>query len=219
MRAFLICLLPIVVSLQNAGSKPATLPDPVQQKAQTIYDRLQAKLKKSNSLRAVLEIKMFDRVDRYNLSFLRSNFARIVSPEAGIYQDGKTYYDYNILDKEYWSRPAPKDGLPTGCAFSLGGLTGLDSLAFSNEPKMVPVSAEPKTWQGQKVTAIELKGQADPAITAVLYLDPATSLPVGWEYELKDFKATGKFRSFTLDAPMKAADFAWSPPSGAKKIG
>jgi len=219
MRAFLILVLPIAVRLQSAGSKPATLQDPLRQKAQTIYDRLQAKLKKSNSLKAVLEIKMLDRVDRYNLSFLRNNFARIVSPEAGIYQDGKTYYDYNILDKEYWSRPAPKDGLPTGCAFSLGGLTGLDSLAFSNEPKMVPMSAVPKTWQGQRVTAIEMKGQADPAITAVLYLDPATSLPVGWDYELKDFKATGKFQTFTLDAPMKAADFAWSPPSGAKKIG
>jgi len=219
MRALLIFFLPILTSLQSAGSKPVAATDPLRQKAQTIYSRLQAKLKKSNSLKAVLEIKMLDRTDRYNLSFLRSNFARIVSPEAGIYQDGKTYYDYNVLDKEYWSRPAPKDGLPTGCAFSLGGLTGLDSLAFSNEPKMVPLSAVPKTWQGQKVTAIEMKGQADPAITAVLYLDPATSLPVGWDYELKDFKATGKFQSFTLDAPMKAADFAWSPPVGAKKIG
>lgn len=219
MRALLIFFLPIVASLQSAGSKPATVQDPVRQKAQTIYDRLQAKLKKSTSLKAVLEIKMLDRVDRYNLSFLRDNFARIVSPEAGIYQDGKTYYDYNVLDREYWSRPAPKEGLPTGCAFSLGGLTGLDTIAFSNEPKMVPTSAVPKTWQGQKVTAIEMKGQADPAITAVLYIDPATSLPVGWDYELKDFKASGKFQSFTLDAPMKAADFAWSPPKGAKKIG
>ena len=91
MRAHLIFFLPIVASLQTAGSKPVTVQDPVRQKAQTIYDRLQAKLKKSTSLKAVLEIKMHDRVDRYNLSFLRSNFARIVSPEAGIYQDGKTY--------------------------------------------------------------------------------------------------------------------------------
>lgn len=218
MRLFLVLALPLLSTLQSAGSKPA-LPNSSQQKAQVIYDRLQAKLKKSNSLKAVVEIKMLDRTDRYNLSFLRNNFAKIVSNDSGIYQDGTTYYDYNPADKEYWSRPAPKQGLPTGCAFSLGGLTGLETLAFSNEPKMIPLDATQKNWQGKKVTAIRMRGQADPAMTAVLYLDQVSNLPAGWEYELQDFKAVGKFQSFTLDSPMKTSDFVWSPPKDAKRIG
>lgn len=218
MRLLLILALPLLSTMQSAGSK-AVPTNTTQQKAQVIYDRLQAKLKKSNTLKAVVEIKMLDRTDRYNLSFLRNNFAKIVSADAGIYQDGTTYYDYNPLDKEYWSRPAPKNGLPTGCAFSLGGLTGLETLAFTNEPKMVPLDAAQKTWQGKKVTAIRMRGQADPAMTAVLYLHADTNLPAGWEYELQDFKAVGTFQSFTLDSPMKSSDFAWSPPKDAKRIG
>src|SRR6185369_8617783 len=134
MRHALLLLLPLSTAL--AYQSPAKKVEPEQKKAQALYDTLNAKLQKAKTIKATIEVHQLDRVDKYELSFLRDNFARIVSKDAGIYQDGKTYYDYNPIDKEYWTKPAPAKGLPSGTAFSLGGLTGFESIGFNNEQKM-----------------------------------------------------------------------------------
>jgi outer membrane lipoprotein-sorting protein len=216
MRAFI--LLPAAVSLLGAAAL-AQKPDPTEEKAHAAYKNLQEKLKKAKSMKAILEVTMLGRTDSYSLSFLRDNFAKIVSSEAGLYQNGKTFYDYNPLDKEYWTKPAPAKGLPAGSAFSLGGLIGFDELGFSNEPRMVPTAMAPKTWKGLKASAIYLKGRQDPNMRAVLYLDAVSKLPVGWEYRLGEFQSSGRIKNLQLDVPMKASDFNWTPPAGAKQIG
>jgi outer membrane lipoprotein-sorting protein len=216
--------MPVTALLLSALALAAPLagaqePDPVRVRAQKIYDALQAKLAKAKSVRAEIEVRNFDRVDKYTLSFLRDNYGKIVSPEAALYQTGKDFFDFNPVDNEYWTRPAPKTGMIAGSAFSLGGLTGLEGIAFPNEPRLVAVRALVKPFRGEKSTALTLEGQKDPSIKVQLYLDVKTGLPLGWEYKLQDFEASGVFKSLKLDVPMKPADFAWTPPRDAKKVG
>ena len=216
MRPTLLLAILAASAFAVQGPKP---PSPDEKKAQAAYDAVQAKLQKANSIKLSLEVHSLERVDKYELSFLRHNFAKIVSPESAIYQNGKMYYDYNPTEKEYWSRPAPSKGLPNGTAFSLGGLVGLETIGFNNEPKMTAKKVVAKKWKGEDAKAISLQAELDPNIKAVLYVGAKSNLPIGWEFELKDFKSSGRFLNIVLDAPMKPAAFAWNPPAGAKKIG
>jgi outer membrane lipoprotein-sorting protein len=211
---FLALAATTVFAVQGPKSKV----DPGQKKAQLAYEALQTKLQKARSVKLNLEVHNLGEVDKYDFSFLRDNYAKIVSPNSGIYQNGKTYYDYDPVGKEYWTRPAPLKGLPQGTAFSLGGLTGLETLGFNNEPKMVAESIVQKKWNGETAKAINLHGEMDPNIKATLYLDSDSGLPVGWEFKLREFRSSGIFKNIQLNAPLKASDFNWMPPAGSKKI-
>jgi outer membrane lipoprotein-sorting protein len=212
-------LLLALVAVSTFGFQFGAKPTAEQKKAQVAYDALQDKLAKATSIQLDLEVHSLDRVDKYKLSFLRENYAKIVSPESAIYQNGKTYYDYSPIEKEYWSRPAPARGLPQGTAFSLGGLAGLESIGFNNEPAMVASKLYLKKWKGLDTRAIDLHGQLDANIKTTIYLDPNSGLPVGWEFSLRDFKSSGRMRNIVLNPPMNPSAFAWNPPRGAKKIG
>lgn len=209
-----VLALAVVSSLGFQGAR--TTPDKL--RAQAAYDAVHAKFAKAKSLKMQLEVHSLDRVDKYDFSFLRDNYAKIVSPESMILQNGRTYYDYNPKEKEYWTRPAPSRGLPQGTAFSLGGLVGLERIGFNNEPRMVATKVISKKWQGEDAKAISLEGDLDPKMKATLYVSAKTGLPTGWEFVLHDFKSSGRFKNVVLDAPMKPANFAWTPPPGSKKI-
>lgn len=212
-------ILIALLAASALGAQRSAKPDPDQAKAEAAYAAVQAKLQKAKSAKLHLEVHSLERVDKYDFTFLRENFAKIVSPESAIYQNGQTYYDYNPIDKEYWTRPAPPRGLPNGTAFSLGGLVGLESLGFSNEPKMIAKRVVAKKWNGEDVKAISLEGELDPNIKATLFVSAKTGMPTGWEFVLKDFKSSGRFKNIVLDTPMKPMHFSWKPPAGAKKIG
>lgn len=201
-----------------AGSATYQAPTP-NAKALAAIKALQTKLQKANSASATIEVSVFGRKDVYEFRFLRPNFVKIVSPESAIYQDGRSCYDYNPADNEYFVKPAPKAGLPAGTAFSLGGLSGLEAMGFSNEPKMVPAAIARKTYAGAPADEIALRSATDPNLKATLWLDAKTGMPVGWKYSLQDYAASGAIKNLVLGPPLKAADFGWKPPKGAKRIG
>lgn len=183
-----------------------------------IYEELNLRMAKANSVQATLEVTMLGETERYSLRFLRKNYAKVLSKTAAIFQNGKTYFDFSPLDNEYWQRPASPEGLPAGTAFSLGGIVGFERLGFPNDPKFEPVRVRTQKWEGLTVTALDLKSPTDAALKATLFLDAKTKLPLGWTYSLRTFKSSGRIRDLKLDAPMKPSEFAWTPPKGAKRI-
>ncbi len=187
--------------------------------ATAAFEALAAHLGKAASAKATIEVRSFNRVDTYEFRFLRPNFAKAVSKESLIIQNGETFFDFNPLDNEYFTRPAPAQGLPAGTAFSLGGLAGLEGLGFSNEPKWIATALVRKSYSGIPAQAIVLRGATDPNLRATVWVDAGTGLPLAWDYSLQDFKAAGRIKNLTLGHPLKPSDFAWKPPAGAKKVG
>lgn len=205
----------LILSMPGQWKAP---PSPTLGKAVDAYDALQKRLAKAKSVQAVLEVHSLGETTRYSFRFLRKNYARILSKTSAIFQTGDSYYDYNPLDNEFWVKPAPDEGLPRGASFTLGGVVGFESLAFPHEPKLEPVSITTGTWQGIATQSIELRNPRDAGLSATLHLDAKTKLPAGWVFRLRTFKSWGRVHDLKLDVAMTPSQFAWRPPSGAKKI-
>ena len=187
-------------------------------KAEALYQKLQDRLARATSISGTVAVNAFGRTDTYHFKYLRPNLARFVSKDAAFYQSGGKLYSYFPLDKEYTVEPAPEAGLPGGTAFNLGGIVGLESIAFPNEPKLMPSKLVKKTQAGKTYQGIVLSSPENKSFKAIVYLDPKSGLPASWTYSLQGFQSSGEFKQLVLNAPMKPVDFAFQPPKGAKLV-
>jgi thiol-disulfide isomerase/thioredoxin len=104
-----------------------------------------------------------------------------------------------------------KQGSPTELLIGLEGLfSGSDD---STAPFQAQGKAKPAFFRGQKAVVIHLTGQAGPI---ALYLDADALSPIAFTTE--DGKNTAVYKDLVFDAPMKAEEFAWTPPADAKSM-
>lgn len=208
-----IALLSSVVFLLFSQGTSEPRPDP---KALGMIKRLNDRIGQAKSAAGTVEVRMLGRTETFDFRFARPNLARFSSTESLFIQDGAKLYWYLKPEKEYTEQTAPRTGLPGGTAFNLGGLTGLEALAFPNEPAMVPVRAASESWNGKDCVAILLASNQSADLKVTLYVDRKTGLPQGWRYVFGEYVSTGIFHRIELNVATKASDFAWQAPPGAK---
>ncbi len=192
--------------------------NPAPSDAQAAWNKLQARMEKATSAAGRIEIRQLGWTETYHFKFLRPNLAKFSSKETVMVQDGRSLFTYFPSDNRYSEASAAKTGLPTGTAFNLGGLTGLEALAFPNEPTLRPTQLLERQFEGKACKALVLTSPENAEAKIVLYLDASNGLPAGWRYAAKGFDALGIFRELRLDVPLKASDFSWSKPAGASRI-
>lgn len=206
----IVLTVAVVLALGQGGDAK---PDP---RAEAVVKRLGERVGAAKSVSGEVEVRMLGRTEVFEFKFLRPNFARFASNDTLLVQDGTKFYWYLKPENEYMEQPATKNGLPVGVAFNLGGIVGLEALAFGNEPPLVPERFSAEVYEGRDCAAIRFTSSANAEAKVTLFVDRKTGLPAGWKYEVGDYVSSGRYRKLVLDAPLRPSDFAWKQPPGAK---
>jgi outer membrane lipoprotein-sorting protein len=182
--------------------------------AEAIHAKLVALLKPVKTLSGAVEVTWGadQKPTKYTFQMMKPNFLKMESKELCFYIDGKFDYAYMVDSKEYNKAEAEPDliGAPW--------LTGFETFLGGPQPQYVFLKPREDKYGGKEAHVLRMDEKGATDTEYWLYLDKATSKPLGWEMRFESGeKATGKYSDIEFDKPMKAEDFLWKPPSGAKQ--
>jgi hypothetical protein len=212
---FAIAFLALGFQDQPSGFRPDPKPDA---NAARVLNVLRTKIAAAKSISGEYEVRSEGQVELYAFKVARPNFGRFLSKESAYWSDGQSAIGYYPSENEYFEQTASKEGLPAGAALNLGGVLGLEAIAFPNEPKLVPVKVSLKPFAGKACKAIEMLSPESSELKATLFIDAKTGIPAGWDYVFGEFKASGIYKKFEIDPAFNKGEFVWKKPAGAKKI-
>lgn len=144
--------------------------------------------------------------------FMKPNLYKIISPDQEFRSDGQLECVYLPVQKRF--RVTERKGAQiTDAPFSLG----LDAF-FPGSTPFSPSTAERTNLN--KKDAIALRSVQPQFLNEVLYEDPNTSLPIGYDETISPGQIlTVRYSDLAFGSPMQASAFAWNPPPGAQLLG
>ena len=199
MKAFTTAL-----SLAVAGSCLAQAPAEVNK---AFNDKLAA----AQSLQATMSVTFPGGTpEAWKVELLKPNLYKVISPDQQFRSDGKVESTYLVPTKQYQFSNRTGTEI-TDAPF----LFGLNNFFPGFAP--LPVAGGGATkMDGKPAYAVNIQepGFANPTI---LYLDPTTDLPLGYDEPLSSTAAIKvRYTQIKLGALLDAASFVWTPPVGAK---
>ena len=201
---------------QAVPAKPAATPA---EDASAFMKRVSDKISGHTSARGSLELKSKaaaagQQGQTIDISFkvMKPNFISMSLPEFEIHGNGTDLIMYSSQEKVY-KKLTPdmlKQGGPTSLLIGLDGLFNGQNTPFQPQGKV-----KPGFFRGIKATVVQLAGGGSDG-PIWLYVDADSLAPIA--FTSPDGQNTAIYKDLTFDAPMKAEDFAWSPPADAKSM-
>lgn len=157
----------------------------------------------------------------WKLVLSKGNMFRLTDASGEVVADGKTVTTYLKEKNVYYTEPETKDSAKDVLSTSQLSLwrTFFDKAALGTP---VPaVDQGDASVSGQDLKKVTVTLPAGTRKSATVYIDPSTSLPV--KLQLVNGSDTSSamivsYQSVTTAAALTAADFVFTPPSGATKI-
>lgn len=188
-----------------APAKPAAAP---LEDATAFMQRVKAKLATNTTVSGTLEVTG-KQVEDIKFKAMRPNFISLVMPEFELHGAGKGLVMYAASPKMYMNVPATEEG------HMLSILVGFEPVMGVDAPFTVSGKAKPTFFRGTKAVAISVDNTDHPGgKSGVMYFDAATLQPIA--FGGPDGTTAGLYKDIVLGAPMKAEEFAWTPPADAK---
>ncbi|HWP30567.1 MAG TPA: hypothetical protein VNK96_02425 [Fimbriimonadales bacterium] len=184
--------------------------------AQTLFDRVNAKLASAKSISGVMiEKTNFGKTStRYEFAVLKPNYYKIKSKQNEKYYDGMNVYWYNKVENEYSISNVIKQ---TNKRIPIK-LPGFESFTGQSLDYLVVRSVKDTIFNGRSCKAISLdyKGIVQPPRFNTFFVDPKTLMPLGWELRQEDMWEITIYENLRLNPPLKPSDFIWKVPSSAR---
>jgi peroxiredoxin/outer membrane lipoprotein-sorting protein len=186
-------------------------PDPVQLSA--------AKLAAAKAIEGTMVVTFPKRKPQtWTFRFLKPNLYEIIAPDQQFRSDGTRESIYlpgsakTVRERQYQftDRTGPQI---TDAPLALGLNQFFAGAAPLENKGVTKTDIEGKPAVGASLPQVGFKD------AAMLYIDPATQLPIGYDQPQESGTLTVRYTNLKLDPPLTAATFAWSPPVDAKPIG
>ena len=189
------------------SSAPAKAAAPLED-ASAFMARVKAKLAASSTVSGTLEVND-KQVQDIKFKAMRPNLISLVMPEFEMHGDGKSLVMYVAQNKMYMTVP------PSEESHMFGALVGFEPVLGLDAPYTVSGKAKPTFFRGAKAVAITIGMKSGPANQqGFMYFDADTLQPLA--FGGPDGKTAALYKDVVLGTPMKAQDFAWTPPADAK---
>ncbi len=188
-----------------APAKPAVAP---LEDASAFMQRVKEKLGTSTTVSGTLEVTAGKKVQEIKFKAMRPNLISLVMPEFELHGAGKGLVMYAASAKMYMSVPATEEG------HMLSVLVGFEPVMGVDPPFTVSGKTKPTFFRGAKAIAISVDSKDQGGQPGLMYFDATTLQPIA--FGGPDGKTAGVYKNVVLGAPMKAEEFAWTPPADAK---
>ena len=174
------------------------------------YEATLTKLRAAHSLSTKMDVIFPGQAAQtWKVRFLKPHMYEVIGPDQEFRFDGKRESVYLPDSKQYQFPESPS---APEAPFS----TGINDF-FEGMPSYQPGDEKPVQLDGKTVTAISL---TEPGLTkpVTLYVNPQTSLPVGYDEPMDNGTFQVRYRDLKLDEPMQPSSFTWTPPKDAKAM-
>jgi thiol-disulfide isomerase/thioredoxin/outer membrane lipoprotein-sorting protein len=196
---------------QSAPQTAATAED-----AAAVMQRVKEKIAAHTSAKGTLVLKGDKSAQQmeFTFSIMKPNFMNLVTSQFEMHGNGTDTVIYEPQQKMFikLTPKIEKQGSPAALLIGLGGMFASDpagGTSFQPQGK-----AKPGFFRGQKAIVVQLGGGNMGPL--MLYINADTLTPIA--FTSPDGKNSGIYKDLAFDAPMKAEDFAWTPPADAKSI-
>ena len=201
------------LSAYGQGAKTAT---PPAEDGAALLKRIDAKMGAHTSAKGTLKLKGDKPTDHMDLSFsvMKPNFLTFALDQFEVHATGSDVFVFMPKQNAYGKLPpeALQEFSPTTMLIGLGGLFTQANAKPAFEPQG---NARSGFFRGQKALIVRLKGDQQTGLID-LYVNSDSLAPIA--FTSTDGKNSAVYENLTFDAPMKAEDFAWTPPSDAKRL-
>lgn len=158
---------------------------------------------------------------KWNIVLSKPNMFKLNDSAVTIVADGTTVTTYQKDKNEYYQVPETETSVKDALSKSQYSiwLAFFDANVFGN-----PIQAQTLGQQsidGSNFDKVQVKAPAGAHTNATLYLDQSTSMPSKGQFINGSDNSSAqiaKFSNVTLGDKLTAADFAFTPPDGAKKV-
>ncbi|MFY9234804.1 MAG: hypothetical protein WAO58_10140 [Fimbriimonadaceae bacterium] len=179
------------------------------------WAKLQERLKAANAIQATLEVQIGPTKQTMAFKLMRPGHVYYKMGPMEMYSDGKEGWMYMSEMKQYMKAPIGSSDMRNLPMIGLEGFWRDDK-----GPKPGPLVE--KEESGKKVWATSLtypQGAMMAGYQIELSIDKETGLPTKFTVS-RDGKSEGgaEYKELLLDPPLKAEDFKFTPPEGAKEM-